>query len=480
MAAITSRTNPPRQQPEKSGGPKLTPLNLLLVLVVFTLLTNLTSLIVSVLMALLLGTILEGPVARLQKRGFPRAAAIAVCYAAIIGIVVAMVLVILPVVQSQADDFRETFPEQMRELRADWLESSNSLLNSTGADLLERGIDFLEGNGETAPNVTGEAAAAAIPIVGSLIGAIASIITTLVVTFYYLLEKTLVRRVVVEQVSPNLRERVDALWSDVERKVGGWLRGQLLLCAIIGTIATVSYGLIGLNFWPLLGLWAGITEILPIVGPWIGGVPAVVVALTMGFDKAILVALVILLMQTLENWFLVPRVMRGAVGLTPLTVFVAILAGTELMGFVGAVLAIPVAAGLQVIITDIINRRRIDSIDERGSVRSWRWMLNRAREGSLFEGEQDYGTQIESDVSYAVDQMDAAVDANENTADDEEEPIVFEEAPRILTEDDLAGDNPVRAAEATWPSNPWKASGPVSRESTPWKAAWKPETPENE
>lgn len=477
MAAITSRTNPPRQQPETNGGPKLTPMSLLLVLVVFTLLTNLSSLIVSVLMALLLGTILEGPVARLQKRGFPRAAAIAVCYVAIISAIVAMVLVILPVVQNQATEFRETFPEQMRELQADWQSSSNSLLNSTGADLLQRGIDLVEGNGDGAPNVTGEAAAAAIPIVGSLIGAIASIITTLVVTFYYLLEKTLVRRVVVEQVSPNLRERVDALWSDVERKVGGWLRGQLLLCAIIGTIATVSYGLIGLNFWPLLGLWAGVTEILPIVGPWIGGVPAVVVALTMGFDKAIMVALVILLMQTLENWFLVPRVMRGAVGLTPLTVFVAILAGTELMGFVGAVLAIPVAAGLQVILTDIINRRRTDSIDERGSVRSWRWMLNRAREGSLLDGEQDYGTQIESDVSYAVDQVDAA---NENAVDDEEPPIEFEEAPRILTEEDLAGDNPVRAAEATWPSNPWKASGPVSRENTPWKTAWKPETPENE
>lgn len=477
MAATLTRTHPNRPQPESSGGPRLTPLSLLLVLVVFTLLTNLSSLIVSVLMALLLGTILEGPVLRLQERGFPRAAAIAVCYAAIIGAIVALVLVILPVVQDQADEFIETFPEQMRELRADWLESSNSLLNSTGADLLERGIDLIEGNSDTAPNVTGETAAAAIPIVGFLIGAVASIITTLVVTFYYLLEKKLVRRVVVEQISPSLRERVDALWTDVERKVGGWLRGQLLLCAIIGTIATISYGVIGLNFWPLLGLWAGLTEILPIVGPWIGGVPAVVVALTMGFDKAILVAAIILAMQTLENWFLVPRVMRGAVGLTPLTVFVAILAGTELMGFIGAVLAIPIAAGLQVILTDIINRRRVDSVEPRSNVSSWRWMLNRAREGNLFDGDHDPGMQIESELTYAGDSTDTLY--ADPDIDPDDEPIVFEEAPRILTEEELAGDSPDRAAEATWPSNPWKASGPVTRENTPWKAAWKPEPPEN-
>ena len=79
---------------------------------------------------------------------------------------------------------------------------------------------------------------------------------------------------VIEQVvPPNNRDRVDQIWTSVEQKTGGWLRGQLVLCLIIGVIATTAYGIIGLSFWPLLGLWAGITEIIPIVGPWIGGVP---------------------------------------------------------------------------------------------------------------------------------------------------------------------------------------------------------------
>jgi hypothetical protein len=97
--------------------------------------------------------------------------------------------------------------------------------------------------------------------------------------------------------------------------------------------------------------------------------------MTMGWQTAIFTACVILGMQTLENWFLVPRVMRGAVGLTPLTVFVAILAGTQLLGVVGALLAIPVAATVQVIVTDILDRRR--GRQNQPAMSGWRWMLTR-------------------------------------------------------------------------------------------------------
>lgn len=454
-----------------SDGPSfLTPWSLLLVLVVFTLLTNLGGLVVSVLMAVLLGTILEGPVQRMESRNIPRAAAIAICYIGVLATIVALVFVILPVVQDQASEFRETFPAQMHEMRDDWASSSNPLLRGTGVDLLDTGIDFLEpeGNSENV-SVTGETAAMAIPIVGSVIGAVASLITTLVITFYYLLEKKFVRRVVIDQVAPENQARISALWTKVEDKVGGWLRGQLFLCLIIGVLATISYGVIGLDFWPLLGLWAGITEIIPIVGPWIGGIPAVVVALTMGPEKALLVAIVILVMQSLENWFLVPRVMRGAVGLTPLTVFVAIIAGTELMGVVGAILAIPVAAGLQVILTEYLNQRRSRFQMEPVPGSGWRWMLNRARDRDHHASdESDFGTQIEGEFTSVQD------DGMETASQESDDDVPFEEAPRMLVDAEKNGDDTSRAAEATWPTNPWKPGAPVSREGSPWKAAYRP------
>lgn len=456
-----------------SNGPTLlTPLNLLLVLIVFTLLTSLTGLLVSVLMALLLGTLLEGPVQRLEKRALPRAAAIAVCYIGVLAGLVALVFIILPVVQDQASEFRETFPTQMQELRDDWSTSSNPLLRGSGVDLLDTGISFIESPDDASNvNVTGDTAAAALPIVGTVIGAFASLITTLVITFYYLLEKKLVRRVVIDQVSPENQARISALWTSVESKVGGWLRGQLILCLIIGVTATTFYGIVGLEFWPLLGLWAGITEIIPILGPWLGAIPAVLVALTMGPEMALVVAVFFLVMQSLENWVLVPRVMRGAVGLTPLTVFVAIIAGTQLMGITGAILAIPIAAGLQVVLSEYMNQRRSRFQIEPVQGSGWRWMLNRARdkgyESPSSSEESDFGTQVESDVSYSPDE-DAA---EPETPEDD---VYFEEAPRMLVDAEKNGDDTSRAAESTWPTNPWKPGTPARREGSPWRAAYRP------
>jgi len=188
------------------------------------------------------------------------------------------------------------------------------------------------------------------------------------------MEKTFIRRLALLNVSPETRVQIARIWDEVEQKVGDWLRGQLTLCLVIGVTATIGYGLLGISFWPLLGLWAGVTEIIPILGPWLGGVPAVVIALTQSWEKAVLVIGFVILLQMSENAVLVPRVMRGAVGLTPLTVFVAILAGTEFAGVAGALLAIPVAAVVQVLISHYTEARREAQLTRHTALPGWRWM----------------------------------------------------------------------------------------------------------
>ncbi len=373
-----------RTTPEPSGAsrPSLTPAALFLVLILFWIVTQVQLVLVLGLLALLFGTILEGPVRFLQKQRFPRPAAILAVYVVIIGALALLVVAIAPGIADQVNDFADKAPSQLRDLRDEWRSGDNGLLSGPGVGVLDRAIELVEGDEQV--NVSQDAIDRVIPVVTSITGGLVSTITLLVMTFYYLLEKRLLRGLILDALTPQMRDRVDGLWTEVENKVGRWMRGQLLLCLIIGTIATVSYGIIGLDFWPLLGLWAGLTEIIPIVGPWIGGIPAVLIALTMSWELAITTVIIIVAMQTLENWILVPRVMRGAVGLTPLTVFVAILAGTQFMGVIGAVLAIPIAATIQVILTDFLERRAVR--DERMSARAgWRWMLSRGlRDG---EGE---------------------------------------------------------------------------------------------
>jgi len=342
-------------------------MTLFLVLLVAYVLIQIKLVLVLTLLALLLATVIDRPLQHLERRHIPRGVGILIIYAALIGGLVLSGVLIAPMIADQANTFRAEAPDQLRELHRQWMVSGNPLLNGPGQQALYQAIQVVE----RPPAPSQDAAVNVLTGVG---GAIVGALALLAITFYYLLEKALLRRLVLLEVPPESRMRVNRVWDDVEAKVGGWLRGQLTLCLIIGITATIGYGILQVRFWPLLGLLAGITEIIPIVGPWLGGVPAVIIALTMSWQKAAMVAAFLLLLQFMENMVLVPRVMRGAVGLTPLTVFVAILAGTEFMGPAGAVLAIPIAALVQVLVTDYLDARRGANRVAPVSMPGWRWM----------------------------------------------------------------------------------------------------------
>jgi predicted PurR-regulated permease PerM len=131
----------------------------------------------------------------------------------------------------------------------------------------------------------------------------------------------------------------------------------LVLCLTIGALSTIGYFLLGLQFWLALGILAGITEIIPFIGPFLGGGTAVAIAFTESWQKALAVAIFAVVLQQLEGAFLVPRIMRNAVGMTPLTVILAVLVGGSLGGPLGAVLAIPVGAAVQVLVQDLLRSR---------------------------------------------------------------------------------------------------------------------------
>jgi predicted PurR-regulated permease PerM len=298
--------------------------------------------------------------------------AILLVYVMLIAAVTLLFMALAPAVREQATMFREQAPGSLEELRNAWRASGNALLSGVGQQLLGRGIAFIENPavGASVPVPGG----AAVGLLTGLGGGVIGLVTVLIISFYYLMEKAWLRRVVLSAASAETRIRVSRTWDEVEEKVGDWLRGQLTLVLIIGVTATIGYAIMGIRFWPLLGLWAGVTEIIPILGPWLGGIPAVIIALTQGWEKAVMVAGFILLLQMTENAILVPRVMRGAVGLSPLTVFLAILAGTEFAGIAGALLAIPVAAAIQVLLSEYTEARREAKLAGLATLPGWRWM----------------------------------------------------------------------------------------------------------
>jgi len=145
------------------------------------------------------------------------------------------------------------------------------------------------------------------------------------------------------------RQRVHAIWNDIEFRLGAYVRGQGILMVIIGAASYVGLFFLGVPFAPALALIAGITEAIPIVGPLIGAVPAVIVGFTVSPVTGLLVAALYVVIQGLENNVLVPKIMSSNVGLNPLVIIIAIVAGSTLNGVVGAILAIPLAGALQVL-----------------------------------------------------------------------------------------------------------------------------------
>ncbi len=184
-----------------------------------------------------------------------------------------------------------------------------------------------------------------------------TIIFLLVVTFYLMLE-----RENVESKFASLfigrEERVKKLIVQIEEKLGNWLRGQLLLSLVIGSLTYIGLLILGIPYALPLAVIAGILEVVPVIGPIISAIPAVLITLTLSPILSLGVAAMYFVIQQLENNLIVPQVMKRAVGLNPLAVILAIAIGSRLLGIAGALLAVPLTVVLQIIVTEILEENK--------------------------------------------------------------------------------------------------------------------------
>jgi predicted PurR-regulated permease PerM len=171
-----------------------------------------------------------------------------------------------------------------------------------------------------------------------------------IIAFYLLVDAPRVREVMRSLVPPGAKDEVDHVAHRLNRAIGGFFRGQLLVATIVGVMCSVGLLIIGLRFWFLVGMIAGLFNVIPLIGPWVGGVPGIIIALTTGTPlQALGVVLVMVIAQQVDNHFITPQVMQRVVQLHPAAVILALLAGGSLGGFFGLLLAVPAAAVLKII-----------------------------------------------------------------------------------------------------------------------------------
>jgi predicted PurR-regulated permease PerM len=320
-------------------------LTYVLYLVRSTLVTAYISAIFAMGISPLVRIIERQKVVRIGNR-LPRWLAILLIYAAIIGALVALGMAIVPPLIDQAEQLWRALPEKF--------DQAQQFLMRIG--ILQRPIT-LSAAVQQAP--TGEAGNVATTIFGyvrNVVGGLFGVITILLLTFYMLVESRELMSFFVRLFPVRQRRRVATISNDVTEKVSAWLGGQLLLSLIIGVTSAIALWAMGVPYFYVLALISAIGEFIPMVGPILSAIPAILVAATVSPGLALGVALFFIIQQQVENTVLVPKIMGRSVGLSAVTVILALGIGSQLMGVVGAILSVPTAAILQVLFEELVAR----------------------------------------------------------------------------------------------------------------------------
>ena len=313
-------------------------------LVVFV--RQLSGVLLTFLMAAILAYVLNPLVRRLEQLRVPRVVAVVGVFAALILSVAATLLVLIIPAVGQVQTLIQN-PDALIE-RMNGLAARARDLPYVGERIArmdqEAITSFVQSNAPSA----GQALRGATGFIGGVFGVfgtLLNLVLMLIVSIYLLLDREKITRAVLRVLPATVRDQAVELFHAVERSLIKYLKGQLTLCVIMGIIgAAIAFFVIG-RYALVIGLWVGLTEIIPVIGAFLGAVPAVLIALFVGgFSKALIVAGLFLVAQQLEGNILVPRIMGGSVGVHPLWVLFATLAGTALYGVIGAIFAVPAVA----------------------------------------------------------------------------------------------------------------------------------------
>jgi predicted PurR-regulated permease PerM len=281
------------------------------------------------------------------SKRFPRWLAILILYVIILGTLTGIGFMIVPPLVHQAQQLWTSLPGTFDRAQ-DFLIQKGLLREHL---TLRQAVEHAPGGGG------GEAVGTVFGAVAGVVGGIFGLITILILTFYILIEADSLRNTMLRLFPARDRARVAAASRDITVKVSAWLAGQLLLGGIIGATSAVGLWLLGVPFFYVLALISGVGEMIPVVGPILSAVPAVAVAFTVSVKTALFVIVFFIVQQQFENHVLVPKVMQRQVGVSPVTVIVALLIGGKLLGILGAILAVPTAAILQVLFSEIVNEK---------------------------------------------------------------------------------------------------------------------------
>lgn len=307
-------------------------------------LTKIASILMLLFVAGVLATALEPSVSAIVRKGIPRPLAIALIFLFILIITILTIALIVPAVS-----------DQINTLSSNWSGINANLTNLFSdkpymQDIINETTSKIS---QIGPSIFSNIASTLVGIVSGIF----TILTVMILTIYIISGGRKIANGLVRFIpNPIYRKEVLEIATHISIKLGAWLRGQFILSIFIFSFVFVGLSILKVDYALTLALIAGITEVVPMFGAYLGAVPAVLVATNQSPTLGLITMALFIVIQQFEGNVIVPQVMKKALGLPPLAILLAVMIGGKLLGFTGVLLAAPVAAALSVIIEEIDSR----------------------------------------------------------------------------------------------------------------------------
>ncbi len=295
--------------------------------------------ILIILVAGLLATIINPAVNYFEKKKIPRWMGAFFVYLGVILVLILIGLAIIPTVISQSKILVDQTPELLGSI-LDKMETG--MQSSSQSQFLNIITNWL--------NKSSLNLGSFFSVLGNVAGQIISVFMVMILAFYMSVRKKGLRKFIDSLIPHKYQDFLKNFLESAQKEIGGWARGLFIICFFVGLLAYLGLTILGVKYSLTLAVIAGLTEIIPYLGPWLGAIPAVLIAFTQSPTLALFVIILYLIIQQIENNFLSPYIMHRAIGLDPLVILVALIVGGKLAGPIGMILSVPAATIVAILI----------------------------------------------------------------------------------------------------------------------------------
>ncbi len=324
------------------------------------LLFRLQYLLTILFLAVLVASGIAGPVRRLERLGVPRAVAILAIYVVLGGMLGGLIWYVLPPVLGQAADASADVPKRLRDLRELQGRVAELSIDYPIIETLEvRLIDIAANAGNAFTNWL-------IGLPEAVAKVLFTLVSVLTIALLLLVTKERLLDLILEMIHPRHRATTQRVLAEMGVRLGAYVRAKLIVIVVVASLVYGTLVVLGATYAFLVATFAGMMEALPRIGPWLGRVAIFLAVLPLGW-RAVAIAMVAhVIIENLKGQVISPLIESDQVDIHPLTAFVAIIAGGVLLGWLGALIAVPVAAALQVVVQDVVipwRRNRLASAE---------------------------------------------------------------------------------------------------------------------